>query len=671
MIRSIQFLPLNILSLAFFLILTSCAVVQKKTPPPSSNQTQSEFSRAEQELQNGQTKLAMSRLKKITSQVTANDMNDDAYLMLGHIYYKQNEFNEAYTAYLSVTNSEFASPRENEALFGAARALYKLGRYDEALSLSNRVRISALSAEHKSDFGVLKYNILYQLGDRLEALKTLIALTESTTELDKKERYRIKALEYVESILKENELQAVASQSSYGFVRGHALYKVGLMYFEQRDYSRAESYFSDVINLMPDTDFAQSARNYIDQIAARRRVSPFTIGAVLPLSGRHANIAQKTLRGLQMGLGIQGQRPSDFKLAVIDSESNPDVARRAVERLVIEDGAIAIVGDLLSKTAEPVALKADELGVPVIGLSQKSGLTQIGENVFRNALTSAALVRELVKNAIEVQGMKRFAILYPNDPYGVEYANLFWDQVLLMGGQITAAQTYAPTEKDFSSAISRLVGTYYLEDRADEYTNLVKDWYSQQKTITARVVPPSDLLPPIIDFDGIFIPDGVKSLGQIASMLVYNDIKGVRLLGTNLWNSSNLIERGTHLIDHALFVDAKSSIDRAFETSQFYRDYKSLYSEEPSSFEAQAYDTGLALRNAIESGARSRISLRDALLSLRAFQGTVGSVSVNEEREFTRPLVVLTVKAGRIEESQEKYDPHAQEADQSRHKKSR
>ena len=40
--------------------------------------------------------------------------------------------------------------------------------------------------------------------------------------------------------------------------------------------------------------------------------------------------------------------------------------------------------------------KATELGVPVVTLSQKSGLTQIGDSVFQNALTSRAILPTVV-----------------------------------------------------------------------------------------------------------------------------------------------------------------------------------------------------------------------------------------------------------------------------------
>jgi hypothetical protein len=57
------------------------------------------------------------------------------------------------------------------------------------------------------------------------------------------------------------------------------------------------------------------------------------------------------------------------------------------------------------------------------------------------------------------------------------------------------------------------------------------------------------------------------------------------------------------------------------------------------------------MRDAIIHGARSRAALRDALAKTRQFPGIVGDISVSDEREFTRPLTVLTVKGGKIQAS--------------------
>jgi ABC-type branched-subunit amino acid transport system substrate-binding protein len=389
----------------------------------------------------------------------------------------------------------------------------------------------------------------------------------------------------------------------------------------------------------------------INQIDSRSRVEAKTIGVILPLSGKQAAIGYKALRGIQHGLGIYGnRRGGGFRLAIIDSEGNPDVARHAVERLVQEDNVIALIGGLLSKTASAEALKAQQLGIPSIMLSQKAGITQAGDFVFRNALTSKMQVEYLVETAINQLGMKNFAILYPNDAYGVEYANLFWDEVRARGGEIRGAQPYDPSETDFRSYIQRLVNTFYLDDRASEYQLFAKAWNEKnpKKSGKYSAPPPEEILPPIVDFDAVFIPDSVKAVGQIAPMLAYNNVTGVRLLGTNIWNSPGLAQRGQKFVENSLFVDSFLSGDPVLSRSEFFSSYKSTYDEEPGLTEIQAYDSALILRQLITSGENTRASLQARLSRLDNFPGAAGPLSVDANREIRRPLTALTVKDGRI-----------------------
>lgn len=632
-----------------FLLLASCAGLRKKEPAQAPANIKQQLGKIEIDINAKAYKKALGALNKIVEKYAETDVADDAHIMMGDVYCQLSDYTNCYRSYIAVLDSDFYSPREVDANIGAATALFKLGRFDEALSLSGRaLKTKDLTKSTRNRIYDLRYQILLQTGDRLETLRSLVFLSENADNDSDKSKYRIRAAEVVESNLNENELLTVAQSSDFGSYRVIALYRVGTALFEQRDYSRADDYLSKIKSIDPGSDLALQADSIIQQIEARRRVNPLVVGAVLPLTGRYAAVGYKTLRGLELGLGVSGSSNSSFKLAVIDSAGNPDTARRAVERLVVEDSAIAIIGDVTSRTADAVAQKADELGVPNIGLSQKSGLTSTGPYVFRNALTSESLVKELVRTAFEEHGMRRFAILYPNDAYGIEYANLFWDEVLARGGEIRAAQTYASKDADLRGPIQRLVGTFYLEDRLDEYNFLMKQWYSKQKTITARVHAPDDILEPIIDFDAIFIPDSVASLGQVASMLLFNDVDSVKLLGTNLWNSSEVVSRGTRLIENSLFVDATSSLNGGLKDSDFYKKFKAVYNEEPSIFEAQAYDTALAVRQMVASGARSRSALKDSLDKMRSFQGAVGQISINEKREFSRPLATLTVQGGQI-----------------------
>ncbi len=480
-------------------------------------------------------------------------------------------------------------------------------------------------------------------GHYLPALKEFVSLSVNSPAKPNQEFYRLKALELTENKLTEDELDKVSADSDFGFVRGHALFRSGELSLQRRDTAAARRYFTSVVSFLPESDIAARSQEYLAQIDSVRYVEPKTIGVILPLSGKNAPVAQKALRAVQMGLGLDSP-DSRFKLAVMDSEGNPDTARRAVERLVKEDKAIAIIGSLLSKTASAEVSKADELSVPSLVLSQKSGITDVGPTVFRNALTSEMQVHHLVHVAMDELGMQRFAILFPNDPYGVEYANIFWDEVLARGGSIVAVQNYNPKDTDFRGPVQRLVGTYYIEARLDEYKSLTKEALQAKKGKLQRQEKTSDdILPPITDFDAVFIPDSAKTLGQLAAFLSYGGVRNIKLLGTNLWNSPGLAKRAGNFSSNLLFVDGLFSQSEGYQNSKFVQNYKKIFSEPPSLIEIQAYDSALILRQLVLGGATTRDELSRKLSELRQFPGSLGPLDMSKNREVLRPVLSLTI----------------------------
>lgn len=479
-----------------------------------------------------------------------------------------------------------------------------------------------------------------------EALRELVSLSVTAPTKPEQEAYRLRAIEMAENKLDEEALKNVARDSDYGFIRGHAMYKLGELALDNHDKDDAKKYFTSVTEFLPGSDLAARSQDIISQLDASRFVQSKTIGVVLPLSGKNANIGQRALRGIEMGLGLN-LPGSGFKLAVMDSEGNPDNARRGVERLVKEDNVIAIIGSLLSKTGPAVASKADELGVPTIALSQRSGITEAGPRVFRNALTSEMQIRYLVRVAIDEMGLHKFGIMYPNDPYGVEYANIFWDEVLARGGEITAVQTYGTKETDFRLPIQRLVGTYYAEARSDEYKARLKDLQKDKKK-SGRTSVSDDILPPVVDFDALFIPDSARALGQISAMLAYNDVRGVKLLGTNLWNTRDIAKRAGNSAGNLVFVDSYLPSGAGAEKSRFVSEYKNLFKEDPSLIEIQAYDSALILRQLVAGGASTRDDLSRRLMGLKKFPGALGSLDMSPDREIERPLMALTIERGEI-----------------------
>ena len=349
-------------------------------------------------------------------------------------------------------------------------------------------------------------------------------------------------------------------------------------------------------------------------------------------------------------MGIKGGKNSEgLRLAVIDSRGKPEYTRQGVKRLVEEDHVISIIGGFLSKTAYYGAIQAQELGVPFIALSQKEGLTDIGPFIFRNALTIESQIDKLIQLTMDQLKFKKFAILYPNDPYGVKVSNIFWKKVRKKGGAVTGAQAYPQGETDFSEPIQKLVGTFYLNDRKEEYRQRLRKWYRDQaKKGKRRKKPPVGLLPPVVDFDAVFIPDGIKAFGQIAPMLAYNDVNDVFLMGTNIWNTGEFIRRGQNFVSKALFTDSFHKKDKNFTNSDFYKNYAKTFGKEPSGFSLLGYDSGLVVRSVLNQKIKTRLDFSRQIQKNQKIPGVLNTLVLNKKREFNRPVVLLTAKNGEI-----------------------
>lgn len=454
-----------------------------------------------------------------------------------------------------------------------------------------------------------------------------------------------RALNLVQNRLTKEELEIFVDSSESSRLKSAAYLRLSSFSMAAGAMGEAEDQLQRAIDLDPGSRIALEAEGQLNTLKSLTDVEPYTIGAVLPLSGRLGPQGSRILRGLTMGLGIHSG--SKFKIAAVDSEGTPEGGKKAVDRVIKEDNAIAIVGDILAKSAEAVALQANDYQVPVFTLSQKSGLTDIGDSVFRNVLTPQQQVRQLVRSSINDLGFKKFAIMYPNDAFGVEYANVFWDEVLARGGSITAVQSYESADKDFRTPTEKLLGVYYGEARQAEYYMSLREIKAADKKRSSRQSNNEVVLKPITDFDAIFIPDDAKNFGQIAAMISYYDVKEMKFLGPNLWNTSGIAKRTGTFGDNIFFVDTFiNSTDE--KTKTFLAEYRALYNEDPSLLEIQAYDTGLLLRQLIVSGADNRQALREKILELREYPGSVGTVKINGNRDLERPATTLTLKQGEI-----------------------
>ncbi|MBI3398948.1 MAG: penicillin-binding protein activator [Deltaproteobacteria bacterium] len=359
------------------------------------------------------------------------------------------------------------------------------------------------------------------------------------------------------------------------------------------------------------------------------------LGVILPLSGKYAQFGEQALKGILLAADIFESSSSENKdvnleIIVKDTKDDPLATEKAVEELSADEGVAAIIGPLLSITAMGAAQKAQKLKIPMIALSQKPGLTNAGDYIFRNFLSPLEQARTVANYAIDKLKCKKFAVLYPNSPYGIELANLFKDEVKKSKGEIVADEQYKEGQTYFGKEIVKLFKIKETEK---------KEGRRKMQTFEAAVA-----------VDALYIPGYFDTIGLIAPHLAYYNVKDIKLLGSNGWNSPKLIELANKYVEGAVFADGFSPASKREATLHFVNNFKNLYGAEPEILSAQAYDAVKMVIEAMIIEREKKQGIRNSLANLRDFHGATGDITFGKDREAVKNLFMLEVKNGKIVE---------------------
>ena len=592
-------------------------------------------------------KKEITQLKKILKTTKILSLKERIKMILGRHFLKTLSYKQALFYYSRVKED----PWRKQSLLQEASIYYKMNQPEKVFHLIEfLLDEEELSPELSIKANQLKLTLLLRDESRnqkeiLKAYCHILNYKDNSSENTKTSLYEKKARQLIYSMT-EKDLLDIVDEDFIDPVKDQVFFRAGKILFYRENFKQAYSVFKRFLRFSTEIALEENTLKYIQAIESRKMVNQKRIGAVLPLSGPSAKIGQRSLKGLQLGLGFYKNKDNPFELVILDSHGQQDKARKAVQTLVIKHHVIAIVGGILSRTAGVLAEEAQNFGVPALLLTQKSKITQTGHYIFQNSLTSSLIADQLTDFLTTQLKARRFAILYPNDPYGVDYANAFWSAVEKKGGTITGAQFYKPGETDFNGPIRRLTGTYYLKDRIEEYKDTLKTWYIKKSYLsTRRTPPPKNILPPIVDFDILFIPDSLKTLNLIAPHIVYNDIKDIKLAGPNLWNQKKLLIKNSKYVKNIIFADpGLTSTD--FKKTDFYKHFHRIFNHKPGLFELQAYESSLAIRQIIASGADTRSKLREQLAGLQQFYGPMGKIIISDDREFLRSLHIFKMEEG-------------------------
>ena len=644
-------------------ILLGCALMPAKKEvaveaPPSAEEKQAlqKLAKAESALQEGNLEEAAQQYRQLVMAFPRSPQAAKALLRQGEIDFRLERYEEAASVFQQVINEFPVRPEGDAARLWLLRCYLRLERFNDAVETGRSLATYLPERSQRGEAAEVVAEAQEAEGNYTEAVRWYV----KAYELAEEEKHAELATKVEGSLerLERDLVLALLAEYPDGFPNFQLQTRMVEIDMEDGRLGIALQQLEVLLEEQPLHPLAETWKAMSERVEEWLKVEMTTVGCVLPLSGRYQAYGDRVLRGLVMAAQdlrsmVPGAR--DIQLVIRDSGVDPDLAVAAVRDLVLDHRVAAIIGPLSRVAAEAAAKEAEKLWVPIITLSQKEGVSEIGGYVFRNSLSNEQQARALVEYAVLGLGYRRFAILYPNDNYGTRLVQLFWDQVDRLGGEIRGVEAYEPSQTDFADQIKKLVGLYYPRPES-EIPDQAKEGAAAANRAEGSTEPLEEELLPIMDFEAIFIPDGYNQVGLIAPQLAYHDVTGIKLLGTNLWNSPKLVEMAAPYLQDSVFVDGFFTESNLPLTSQFVARYQESFGDKPGYLEAQAYDTMRLLVDGLhQPGVTSRQLLRNALLGIQALSGVAGVASVGPDGEVHKPPFLITIHRRRMEEIQVDY----------------
>ena len=192
---------------------------------------------------------------------------------------------------------------------------------------------------------------------------------------------------------------------------------------------------------------------------------PVKVGVVLPLSGPHAKFGEIEKNSFLLGLeqinangGVKGM---PIELLFEDDGSKFDRGRAAAEKLIIQQGVIALTGGYSSSVSFAVASVAQRRQVPfLVTTGSADEITEQGwDYVFRICQPVSEYSKALMDFLQEVVKPERVAVIYENSMFGQAAAKEFTDQVVEIGWKIVLSGSYEPESVDFKPLLQSAKAT--------------------------------------------------------------------------------------------------------------------------------------------------------------------------------------------------------------------
>ncbi len=326
------------------------------------------------------------------------------------------------------------------------------------------------------------------------------------------------------------------------------------------------------------------------------------VGLMVPLSGDVAPYGESVKKAAELAVKDLGLEDK-MELVIEDSKCEGKEAVTVINKLVGVDKVQAVIGELCSGASIPASAVANQYKVPMISPASTSPeLTVNGGEYFFRVIPSDALQGAFGAKLVYDKGVRKLAVLYGNEDYGVGFNKVLREEFPKLGGEVVASEAFERKSTDLRAQLTKIKSAnpdaiYIIANSLDSGVAALK----QIKELGLEVM--------VVVSEGLKADDVLKNAGNAAEGILVTSVS-------------------TGTVD-------------------FVSHHKEVYNTEPGPFAAQAYDAVKALSMALATGADTSEEIKEALKSV-TFSGVSGNIAFDSNGDVGGNYEVYVVKDGKF-----------------------
>lgn len=336
------------------------------------------------------------------------------------------------------------------------------------------------------------------------------------------------------------------------------------------------------------------------------------LGTMGPYEGEYSVYGIAVKNGVELAIqefneGGDKLLDKTVKLVSYDTKGDATEATNAYNKLVDSDGAVAILGAVLSGESTAIGSSSQGVGTPILSPSATAlAFTETGPNVFRGCFTDPFQAKMMGEFAYDTLGAKTAAVIYDTSAdYSEGLTENFKAAFEGKGGKVVTIEGYSKGDKDFNTQLTKI----------------------KEQNV-----------------DILYIPNYYQDIALIAKQARALGIEA-KFLGGDGWDGVLSVVEDPSVVEGSVFCNHYSPDDE--DIIAWGETYKQKFGVEATSFAYLGYDCAKLMIQAIqEAGTTDPQAVVDALKNIK-FDGILGHLEFDENGDPIKDLAYITIKDGK------------------------